>query len=329
MVSKGSPKFRGSPKLRRFVAAASATRKKPSPKSCGAKKTLGSPRALQNQRASWNPALEKSLVDILLEYKDTGFRGDNGCWNSKGWNRMVQEFHHRNRYVSFTKAKIQDKGGQLKRDYKMLKEARKQSGSHWNEKSKLVEGSPSMWDKLVVFRNNKATFPLFDDLGELYDGHLAEGNHNFVSLESPRTEDLFQPIHDLEYEDNGQGFNDIMAHDVEDEVTEVHRLEENESEAGSERNGQQRQDEEKEPTTNERRGQRRGVAAALSKEEREEKRPRKGANVEGMMERYLQMRTKQAEDEAAQLAKEKEVAQGNQLEEVLLFTGDLSADPTI
>ncbi|KAK3121149.1 hypothetical protein QOZ80_8BG0646950 [Eleusine coracana subsp. coracana] len=224
MVSKSSPKFRGSPKLRRFVAAASATRKKPSPKSCGAKKTVGSPKALQNQRASWNPTLEKSLVDILLEYKDTSFRGDNGCWNSEGWNRMVQEFHHRNR--------------------------------------QMVEGSPSMWDKLLVshpkikkFRNNKATFPLFDDLGELYDGHLAEGNHNFVSLKSPRTEDLLQPIHDLEDEDSGQGFNDIMAHDVEDEVTEVHRLEENESEAGSERNGQQRQDEEKEPTTNERRGQ--------------------------------------------------------------------------
>ncbi|KAK3121226.1 hypothetical protein QOZ80_8BG0648650 [Eleusine coracana subsp. coracana] len=159
MVSKGSPKFRGSPKLRRLVAAASAIKKKPSPKSCGAKKIVGSPRAVQNQRASWNPALEKSLVDILLEYKDTSFRGDNGCQNSEGWNRMVQELHHRNR--------------------------------------QMVEGSPSMWDKLVVshhkikkFHNNKATFPLFDDLGELYDGHLAEGNHNFVSLVSPRAEDL-------------------------------------------------------------------------------------------------------------------------------------------
>ncbi|KAK3136756.1 hypothetical protein QOZ80_5BG0441980 [Eleusine coracana subsp. coracana] len=91
------------------MATVSAIKKKPSPKSCGAKKTVGSPRAVQNQRASWNPALEKSLVDILLKYKDTGFRGDNGCWNSEGWNRMVQEFHHRNRYVSFTKAKIQDK----------------------------------------------------------------------------------------------------------------------------------------------------------------------------------------------------------------------------
>ena len=38
--------------------------------------------------ADWNPDLEKSLVDILHEYKDSGYRSENG-WNSEGWNRMV------------------------------------------------------------------------------------------------------------------------------------------------------------------------------------------------------------------------------------------------
>jgi hypothetical protein len=42
---------------------------------------------------------------------------------------MVKEFHVRNKYVSFTKAQIQDKEGQLKRDYKILKAAKQQSGS--------------------------------------------------------------------------------------------------------------------------------------------------------------------------------------------------------
>jgi hypothetical protein len=40
---------------------------------------------------------------------------------------MVKEFQMRNKYVSYTKAQIQEKEGQLKRDYKMLKEARMQS----------------------------------------------------------------------------------------------------------------------------------------------------------------------------------------------------------
>jgi hypothetical protein len=33
---------------------------------------------------------------------------------TQGWNRMVKEFHLRNKYVSFTKAQIQDKESQLK-----------------------------------------------------------------------------------------------------------------------------------------------------------------------------------------------------------------------
>jgi hypothetical protein len=46
------------------------------------------------------------------------------------------------------------------------------------------------------------------------------------------------------------------------------------------------------------------------KKEKEPKRQRKKGNKEGLMERYLDMRTKQADDEAAQLAKEKEISQG-------------------
>uniref|UniRef100_A0A804R1H8 Myb/SANT-like domain-containing protein n=1 Tax=Zea mays TaxID=4577 RepID=A0A804R1H8_MAIZE len=88
---------------------------------------------------------------------------------------MVKEFHVRNKYVSFTMDRIQDKEGQLKRDYKMLKAARQQSGSSWNEKRNVVEGPPTLWEnQMVTFPkikkfNNKATFPLFDALGELYD----------------------------------------------------------------------------------------------------------------------------------------------------------------
>jgi hypothetical protein len=64
--------------------------------------------------ADWNPIPEKSLVEIMHDYKESGHRGDNGCWKSEGWNRMVEEFHVRNKSVSFTKAQIQEKEGQLK-----------------------------------------------------------------------------------------------------------------------------------------------------------------------------------------------------------------------
>lgn len=62
----------------------------------------------------------------------------------------MKEFHMRNRSVSFTKAQIQEKEGQLKRDYKMLKAARMQSGSKWNEERNMVEGSAALWDNLII-----------------------------------------------------------------------------------------------------------------------------------------------------------------------------------
>lgn len=48
------------------------------------------------------------------------------------------------------------------------------------------------------------------------------------------------------------------------------------------------------------------MAASRKKPEKEGQRPRKSAKIEAMMERFLEMRTKQAEDEAQQLARENE-----------------------
>jgi hypothetical protein len=102
------------------------------------------------QRADWNLALEKSLVDILHEHKDSGYRGDTGCWSSEGWNKMVKEFHVRNKYVNYTKGQIQDKEGQLKRDYRMLKAVRKESGVGWDEERQMIVASPAGWSNLEM-----------------------------------------------------------------------------------------------------------------------------------------------------------------------------------
>jgi hypothetical protein len=34
----------------------------------------------------------------------------------------------------------------------------------------MFSGNVQTFPKIKKFRNNKATFPLFDDLGDLYDG---------------------------------------------------------------------------------------------------------------------------------------------------------------
>jgi hypothetical protein len=51
----------------------------------------------------------------------------------------------------------------------------------------------------------------------------------------------------------------------------------------------------------------RTYAVSRNEEEKGPKRPKKSSNIEVLMERYLDIRSKQAEDEATQLAREREV----------------------
>jgi hypothetical protein len=67
--------------------------------------------------------LEKGLVDFLHEHNTAEYRSQNG-WSSDTWNKMVKKFLDNNPYVTYTKGQIQDKEKELKKEYKMWKEAR-------------------------------------------------------------------------------------------------------------------------------------------------------------------------------------------------------------
>ena len=130
-------------------------------------------------RATWTAALEKSLVDLLLEHNTTYYRSQNG-WSSKTWNLMVSTFNKRHPHLKFAKTHVQNKEKDLKRDYKVLKEARKQSGVGWDDAKCMLLAEPHLWSNLIIslearlkpFKRGKA-FPLYDMLGELYDGKCA------------------------------------------------------------------------------------------------------------------------------------------------------------
>jgi hypothetical protein len=106
----------------------------------------------------------------------------------------------------------------------------------------------------------------------------------------------------------------VEAHEVLDEDDSVTKMQT--SEAVVERSGQR--DQENEVIDVERSEQQR-TTTSRKKHEKQKKRPKnKGERIEEMMGRYLDMRTKQVQDESADLAKEKEdrakeneVAQGN------------------
>ncbi|KAK3136674.1 hypothetical protein QOZ80_5BG0440800 [Eleusine coracana subsp. coracana] len=90
--------------------------------------------------------------------------------------------------------RIQDKEKELKRDFRVLKEARKQSGVHWDEKLCMIMAESAIWNNIIVShpkasKFQRQGFPLYDDLERLYDGKTAEGNLAFISI-TPKDDDV-------------------------------------------------------------------------------------------------------------------------------------------
>ena len=106
---------------------------------------------VDHSRASWDAGLEKALIDLLHEHNNECYRGQNG-WSTEAWNKIVKLFHEKFPYVNFTKVQIQDQDRELKREYRVLKEARKQSGAHWNEKLCRIEGDEDVWNNIITVR---------------------------------------------------------------------------------------------------------------------------------------------------------------------------------
>jgi hypothetical protein len=46
--------------------------------------------------------------------------------------------------------RVQDKEKDLKRDYRMLRDARKQSGVGWDEERCMIQAEPHLWDNLEI-----------------------------------------------------------------------------------------------------------------------------------------------------------------------------------
>uniref|UniRef100_A0A0E0MK33 Myb/SANT-like domain-containing protein n=1 Tax=Oryza punctata TaxID=4537 RepID=A0A0E0MK33_ORYPU len=129
--------------------------KKASPKSYNTQKKKVSPKA-QQSRASWNPGLEKALVDLLHEHNNPHYRCQNG-WTSEAWNKVVKEFRDRHPYVTMNKQQIQDKEKELKRDYRLLKEARKQSGASWDHQRCMIIADDAVWANIIQGSHTNTT----------------------------------------------------------------------------------------------------------------------------------------------------------------------------
>jgi hypothetical protein len=137
---------------------------------------------------------------------------------------------------------------------------------------------------------------LFLALKLLCTGNTAEGTYNFTSTQ-PNGPDLTQigtgdvPINVEDHEDVRELLADHEQNEVEDRVYEVEGVDVNDD----------KQD--KRP--------KRTIVVSRNEEEKGPKRQKKSSNIEVLMERYLDIRSKQAEDEATLLAREREARGGD------------------
>ncbi|KAI4979842.1 hypothetical protein ZWY2020_016595 [Hordeum vulgare] len=270
---------RGSPRLNLLKEVAERHRASP-PTGSVEKRRRGSPK---EDRAQWNASLEKDLVDLLREHATPEHKGQNG-WSSEAWNKIVKKFHQKNPYARYEKKKIQEKEKELKRYYRMIKEIRKQSGVSWDDLHYKILADPPLWKNIIISHPKAGKFktkgfPLFDALGELHDAQLENLGGAGEYLRENHGETSYHGDNiGGEPSANGEnlgGERVQIDEDVEEVfvqeniVVEPHQTQPSLATSPS-RNGQ-----EKEPKR------------------------RRGANsdVAAMMEKYLEIRAKQVEDE--------------------------------
>ena len=88
-------------------------------------------------------------MEILQDHNNDYYKAQNG-WSGDTWNLMTKTFQERNKHVNYTKSQLQDKEKELKREYKMLKEARMQSGAGWCEETCMIQADEDLWANLLI-----------------------------------------------------------------------------------------------------------------------------------------------------------------------------------
>lgn len=138
-------------------------------------------------RASWNSTLEKGLVDILHEHNQPRFQAQN-AWIPDGWRSIVNKFNEMFPYAYFSKQQIQEKEKELKANYKIIKNARKESGLGWNDSLGMIVAEKPVWDRLLLVRFFSHSLQLILQ----NKNYIFHTNYVFVlySIGSPKGQDV-------------------------------------------------------------------------------------------------------------------------------------------
>ena len=76
------------------------------------------------------------------------YKTQNG-WTTKGWRKITKQFNEKFPLAHFTKQQIQSKEKELKENYKIIRDARKNSDASWNESLCMIIAKPKIWDEMI------------------------------------------------------------------------------------------------------------------------------------------------------------------------------------
>ena len=90
----------------------------------------------------------QALVNIPM------LKGQNG-WTAEGWRNVTNQFNERFPHAQFTKQQVQEKEKELKGNYKIIRQARTNSGVGWNDTLGMINAEPKIWAKLIEVSTNQ------------------------------------------------------------------------------------------------------------------------------------------------------------------------------
>ncbi|KXG23788.1 hypothetical protein SORBI_3008G140500 [Sorghum bicolor] len=144
------------------------------------------------------------------------YKKQNG-WTRVGWRNITKQFNEKFPLAHFTQQQIQSKEKELKENYRIIQDARKNSGAGWNESLCMIIAKPEIWDEMIeenakVSKFQKKSFPLYENLASLYAGSITTRDLNSTSTEHPPNKRVGPPVKRSHTEQSTQ--NTIAAFDT-------------------------------------------------------------------------------------------------------------------
>ncbi|KAJ3750715.1 hypothetical protein DFH05DRAFT_1518887 [Lentinula detonsa] len=141
-----------------------------------------------SNNAKWTQKDDQAFVKGLIHARKLGMQTDSG-WKASTWPIVLEFVQKEGSNIGGPKntKKALDYFGKLKTSFNQVTELRALSGVGWDDVRKIVTATNSVWDAIFLKRDikrfgrwRKTPFPIYDEMAELIEGVVANGENAFI-----------------------------------------------------------------------------------------------------------------------------------------------------